>query len=220
MFRLFQPRFKTFVDKITKIDNPFVKIVDRENMDEVIAEQTLGLSGVVDEATAANVGKILGAKGLISGKIINYKETKGALQKKVVAAYEAYEVTVTDPDTGKEEKQTKFKKTRYTEYYRKNEVFLDVQYKCISLETGEIIFSDVLQKTALDEIHYAVFAGEDQNLVPAKGEGPTESKAEYEALQELLKGRKTLETPVVIAVELHELVGTGVSKNLADHLDY
>lgn len=208
------------VDKITKIENPFAKIVDRENMDEVIAEQTLGLSGVVDEASAADVGKILGAKGLITGNIIHYKETKGILQKKVVAAYEAYEVTVTNPDTGKEEKQTKFKKTRYTEYYRKNEVLLDVQFKCISLETGEIIFSDVIQKTAIDEIHYAVFAGEDQKLVPAKGDGPSENRAEYKALQELLKGRKVVKTPAVIAVELYDLVGNGVSNNLEVHLDY
>ena len=208
------------IEDVSEMNSPFIKIVDRDNMDQVIEEQTLGLSGVIDEATAANVGKILGAKGLITGKILDHKVIQGNLKKKVIAAYEMYEVEVTDPDTGKKEKETRFKKTRYTEYYNKNEVTLQAQYKCISLETGEIIFSNVFEKTATDEIHYAVFPGEDQNLVPAKGDGPTESKADYNALQALLKADRELAKTDEIANSLYDEIGIGVSKVLKDHLDY
>lgn len=208
------------IDDISSIDSPFIKIVDRDNMDQVIEEQTLGLSGVVDEATAANVGNILGAKGLISGKILDHKVSQGSLKKKVVAAYEMYEVEVTNPETGKKEKETRFKKTRYTEYYNKNEVTLETQYRCISLETGEIIFSNIFEKTATDQIHYAVFQGENQNLVPAKGDGPTDSKADYDALQVLLKADRELAKPDEIASSLYNEIGVGVSTELKKHLDY
>ncbi|NND76562.1 MAG: hypothetical protein HKN39_00065 [Flavobacteriales bacterium] len=212
--------YSHIIEDINAIDNPFIKIVDRDNMDQVIEEQTLGLSGVIDESTAANVGKILGAKGLISGKILDHKVRQEGLKKKVVAAYEMYEVTVTNPDTGKEEKETRFKKTRYTEFYNKNEVVLEAQYKCISLETGEIIFSDIFEKTNMHEVHYAVFAGKAQNLVPAKGDGPTDSKADYDALQALLAANKELAKPEAIATTLYEEIGNSVAHKIEDHLDH
>lgn len=50
-------------------------LVDRENMQKIISELKLQLSGTVDEKKAAEVGKIIGAEMLITGKI--YKTRKG-----------------------------------------------------------------------------------------------------------------------------------------------
>lgn len=44
-------------------------IIERKQLDKIIAEQNLGASGRVDEATAARIGKILGVDALIVGSI-------------------------------------------------------------------------------------------------------------------------------------------------------
>ncbi|MEZ4738547.1 MAG: CsgG/HfaB family protein [Flavobacteriales bacterium] len=43
---------------LTESKDPFLKVVDRENMDRILEEQRLSLSGVVDEQTAVRVGNI------------------------------------------------------------------------------------------------------------------------------------------------------------------
>jgi hypothetical protein len=45
-------------------------VVERTQIDALLAEQTIGLSNLADPATAARVGKILGAKVLITGRVI------------------------------------------------------------------------------------------------------------------------------------------------------
>jgi tetratricopeptide (TPR) repeat protein len=41
------------ITALTESNDPFLKVVDRENIDRILAEQRLGMSGVVDEATAS-----------------------------------------------------------------------------------------------------------------------------------------------------------------------
>ncbi len=45
------------------------RVIERNAMDKIMNEQTLGMSGVVDENTAARVGKLVGADMIILGSI-------------------------------------------------------------------------------------------------------------------------------------------------------
>jgi TolB-like protein len=51
-------------------DNTKIRVVERENLQAVIKEQNLGTSGRVDPATAAHLGKILGAGHMIFGGFV------------------------------------------------------------------------------------------------------------------------------------------------------
>lgn len=48
----------------------FFKITERTQLEDVLKEQKLGLSGAVDSRTAAGIGKLLGAKLLVLGNVI------------------------------------------------------------------------------------------------------------------------------------------------------
>ena len=50
--------------------NPGIRVVERENILKLIAEQNLATDGRVDDATAARVGKLLGAKHMVTGSFI------------------------------------------------------------------------------------------------------------------------------------------------------
>jgi len=53
------------------------KILERQQINDVLGEQDLGDSGRVDPATAAKIGKILGARYLVYGTVNEFEYSKG-----------------------------------------------------------------------------------------------------------------------------------------------
>ncbi len=51
--------------------NPNARLVDRENIQKLVDEQNLGTAGRLDAATAAKIGKIVGAKYMVMGSFID-----------------------------------------------------------------------------------------------------------------------------------------------------
>jgi len=78
---------------ITESDFPFIKIIDRENTEEILSEQLLSLEGNVNEDLSAKAGKMLGAKALLTGEVIKYKISQGQLTKTNKRAYIREKIT-------------------------------------------------------------------------------------------------------------------------------
>ena len=55
-----------------------IRMVERSRLDSIRKEQALGLGGEVDSDTAANVGKLLGARYIITGKISRFAQKKSS----------------------------------------------------------------------------------------------------------------------------------------------
>ena len=47
-------------------------VVERTNLQKVISEQKLATTGLIDEASASKLGKILGVKAIVTGSALNY----------------------------------------------------------------------------------------------------------------------------------------------------
>ena len=52
--------------------NPAVRVVERDEVQKLLEEQNLGATGRVDPQTAAKVGKLVGARYVISGTFIDF----------------------------------------------------------------------------------------------------------------------------------------------------
>jgi hypothetical protein len=50
--------------------NPQVWMVEREDIDKILAEQTLKLSGLTDAANVVSTGRLLGAQVLVTGRLV------------------------------------------------------------------------------------------------------------------------------------------------------
>jgi TolB-like protein len=50
--------------------NTNIRLVERENINQIIAEQNLARDGRVDDATAARVGRLLGARHIVTGSFV------------------------------------------------------------------------------------------------------------------------------------------------------
>ncbi|MBP6574829.1 MAG: hypothetical protein KA230_10285 [Flavobacteriales bacterium] len=55
---------------IVQLEDPLVKLIDRNHTDALLAEQLRALTGGVEEASAAQAGKLLGAQFVFTGQVI------------------------------------------------------------------------------------------------------------------------------------------------------
>lgn len=192
----------TLLTELTKNTNPFIKIIDRENMESILEQQRLNLSGAIDENTAAEVGELLGAKAVVSGRIIERQMTTGKTTTFNRNGYQAYSVKQFNKVTQKDEYITKYKKVGYKEYYQMNEVKLSYQLQVTSLETGEIIFSRVFDQDRNDAMHFAIYDGDSRYLYPESKGNVSLNQNEKRSLDRLLNSPRELQSSTELMNDL------------------
>ena len=172
---------------LTEVNDPFLKVVDRENLQRILEEQRLGLSGVVDEQTAVSVGNLMGAKAVLMGTLIDYREEVGALKTSTKSGFESYRMRQLNKETNTYETIVKYRPVKYTEHLQENKVILSFSYKIVSLETGEVLFSKVVDANKDDHMYYASYDGDKTTLMPAGQNGTVDpNDAARRNLQQLL----------------------------------
>ncbi len=212
-----EDRLNAFViTELSAIDDPFLRIVDRQNLEMVLEEQRMSLSGIVDESTAVEVGNLLGAKAIITGTVISYSERRGKMRVSEKKGFESYRVKLYNKLEDKHYYQTRYKPVTYKEYYNANEVTISFQYKAISLETGEVLFSDISQKKISDDVYYASYEGEATLLFPANEEGVVTRRSEKARLLNLLRAERSLSSIEELANDGYQKVAADLSDELID----
>lgn len=151
---------------LIEVKDPFLKVVDRENLERILEEQRLSLSGVVDEQTAVRAGNLMGAQAVLMGDVVSYQELPGQLRRSTKEGYESYRVEQLNKETGEKYYVTRYKPVTYNEYYQENKVILSLSYRLVSLETGEVLLSKVVEKQAQDHAYYASYDGNKEALLP------------------------------------------------------
>jgi len=202
------------ITELSSINDPFLKIVERDNLELILEEQRMSLSGIVDEGTAVQVGNLLGAKAIITGTVISYDERQGRLKVSEKKGYEGYRVKLYNKEQDKHYYQTRYKPVTYKEYYNANEVSISFQYKAISLETGEVLFSDIAEKKIADDVYYASYDGEVTNLFPANDEGVLTSRTDKNRLLGLLRAERTLSTVDQLANTAYSNIASDLASEL------
>ncbi len=153
-----------FVNDMLDSRDPFIKIIDRSSVDVIFKEQKLGMDERIDPESVAEAGKILGAKALVLGSLIVADEREGQILNNRRKGYVGRPVKRKNPKTGKVYTDMTYNKVYYREYYRKNEVNYTFNYKIVSTETGEIIFSDNIEVNEEDVVNYVNYNGNTRYL--------------------------------------------------------
>lgn len=179
------------LEALTSVNDPFLKIVDRQNMELILEEQKLGLSGVINQETAANVGEILGAQAVMTGTVISYDAHNGNTNKSTKEAYKQYRQKLYNKEEQKYYYQTRYEKVNYFEYTKENKVNVSIQYKITSLSTGEVLLSRILDKQVSDVAHWGEYSGDLSELYPARGNNVSLSSAARSSLMAVMNGNRT-----------------------------
>ena len=148
---------------LNELNNPFLVVVDEENRQKLINEQTAAL---VNNTATVDIGKLVGANAILTGKLVNVSVNSERPTVREMTGYIREMVSHYDTSLKKNIQIPTYHKTRYTEYGKANSVTIAFQYQVTSVESGAVMLSDVATVSASDKVRYARYNGDKRNLVP------------------------------------------------------
>lgn len=206
------------LEAMTTVNDPFMRVVDRKNMELILEEQKLGLSGIFSEETAASVGQLLGAQALLTGTVLSYSQQPGTVQAFARDAYQQYRVKLVSPE-GKEYFETRYNKVSFTERTLENRVTVSIQYRVTSLSTGEILLSRIVDKQLGDVAHWAEYSGgSPENLFPARGNNVSLNRRDRQEMFALFNGRRTPKAIDDLTNDVFQVVTQDMKSEIAQML--
>ena len=208
-------------NKILNLNNPFVKLVDRTYTQSFINEQIMGLNGQVAQNTNAQAGELIGAKAIITGKLVSFSKQKKPISVNEKKAWAERKVRKFNKETEKYFYETVYDKIKYKEYIGSNSVQIGFQFQLISTESGEILLTKLINLSLSDEVHFAESNVNFRNIVPGNWrwqskESPNDiienSYIQKRSLRQLFKNKKNLMTVNDLANNVYQDIATEVSQ--------
>lgn len=114
------------------------RLVERDKLNVAIKEQGLGMSGMVDEQTAAKTGKVLGVEAIITGKA-TYSVTDEPYAKSVMVTRATGTYRTECDKKGTCYNVPNFQQVPTEERHHKRNGTVSVSYRVIRVETGEAL---------------------------------------------------------------------------------
>jgi tetratricopeptide (TPR) repeat protein len=187
--------------------NPFLKILDRNNLENLLKEKAFGIAEITNAETASKAGKLIGAKYflLIDVNEVVFDEMNPTTT--IETAYESFSQRVVN-ETGDAQSVIKFKKVNYKETKQYRKVAAKVSYQLVSVQSGQIVSSEVFSDEAFDAHVYARFEGNKENLYPNLPAGnfmptaPKEWTDKFDELNRSLASQQTLADKTYEAISL------------------
>jgi hypothetical protein len=126
-------------------DKRYFTLVDRGALDKTISEMQLSQSGLVDQKTAAKLGKLIGAQGIYTGIVSqnNYNDSRYTEKRSTCVRYE----TKRDKD-GNTYQGSCISWRNYNVGCTKRVASFAVSPKLVEVATGKILYSRNLAATA------------------------------------------------------------------------
>ena len=189
------------ITTVLKRNDPFTKLIDRSNTEQLINEQTINNQGMTESNNAIATGELIGAKALLQGIVLKIERKNNKLSSKYKKAYKSKRVKKYDSVKKKNYYVTEYDKVQYAEYTGKNAVTVTFKIQLLSSETGQIIFSEILKESFSSSVNYSSYKGNYKNIVPGSWKSISTSATDdhvitksssVKRLQNSFKANKTL----------------------------
>ena len=136
-----------FTGELLAKDPKFIELIEREQLNSIVSEQKLSnASGLVDTATAQEIGNILGVDYIVVGKILS-ADVDTDISSEYEEEYDASEGEYVDKKI----------------YTKKREAYTQIIFKLLNVSTGQVVTSRTIKKTEVDSERYE--SGEDPDLI-------------------------------------------------------
>ena len=116
----------------------YFTLVDRNAIDKVLREMKLDQSGMVDQGTAAKLGKLIGAQGIYTGTVTQYNSSEGHYKEERTECSQRKQ-ECDDEGNCREGECIKWRK--YNVNCTKRSGYFAFTPKLIEVQTGKIIYS-------------------------------------------------------------------------------
>ncbi len=127
----------------------------------------------------------VGTRLQLKGRIDELVYVTPQMQSQERRGYESYVVKEFNKERNRMENVTRYRKVVYTEIQGKSEVRVRVSYQLIAQVNGMVVFADVAEETAEDEVRYVTYGGNRQNLFAGT----------WRSLNEVHPGDRVLDAP-------------------------
>jgi len=203
--------------ELSNMDNPFIQIVDDRNLDAFLREQEVAAR----LGSEMKIGRLMAVKALLTGKLTSFEVREGSLQRTERKAYLKEVIEIVDNVTREKSTRTIYHKVTFYEYRRENKSSGSFHFQLSSTETGAVLVSGVVELSPVDQVHYAVFDGEAENLVPGHWEhidmdSPKDNirdePKQIRDLQNLFEARQTIKPASILRDELTGGIALAVSQ--------
>ncbi|MBK6343029.1 MAG: hypothetical protein IPF41_10715, partial [Flavobacteriales bacterium] len=132
----------------------------------------------------------------------DYREEPGQLRQSTKSGFEAYRVEQVNKETGEKYFVTRYKPVSYTEHYQENKARIAVNYRLISLETGEVLMSKSFDRESEDHMYYATYTGNRDALYPSLNGAADLSNNRRGDLRNLLNAPREVKSSATLGSEL------------------
>jgi hypothetical protein len=150
----------------------FMEIIAREQMNAVLSEQQLSASGLINESTSANIGELVGAHEILTGKILQIIYT--APRTTSVDLKESANVVVSQETYTDENGEEKTRDVRgdvfcnYKKFTKSASLKMTVSYTIVDVATGKIKLQETVNSdNPWSEEWARKVNGDDRALKPA-----------------------------------------------------
>ncbi len=106
----------------------------------------------------------VGTRLQLKGRVDELVYVTPQMQSQERRGYESYVVKEFNKERNRMENVTRYRKVVYTEIQGKSELRLRISYQLVSQASGMVVFSEVAEETAEDEVRYVTYGGNRQNL--------------------------------------------------------
>ena len=142
-------------NKILAQKDPFIQLVERENLNELLEEQAKGMTGLIDEKTAIKAGELTGARYIVICELVSYRHEaprKKVFEKKGYLGSSA----------------NYSKKVRYDEVHLARSIEATFRYRIVDAESGQVFASESIPYVNEDSAISAVFEGDASKVYPGE----------------------------------------------------
>jgi len=214
------------VSELSKANNEFLVIIDREHTDKIIKEQKFNLQFAGEAGTSIRVGELLGAKLILTGRLLDMYVANPKVQQKEKTGYESYTEKVFNAEKNRTENVTRYRKVMYTEFSGNSSVRMKIQYQLINAETGTVLLSDVFEEAERDEVTYISYDGNARNLFAGIWKSRNEihtsdrvyqSFSEKRKVDELLSGKRDFRSMNNMLIELQVRISNKLTQQVVQY---
>ncbi len=137
---------------IIELNDKSIQLVDRENIDDLLAEQLLGMGAGFGDNITGDAGELIGAQYIIIGEFVNYRVRSSPERRYERKGY-------LGPNTTDQ-------KVNYYYYEREDHMEASFRFVMVETATGKVIAADHVPYVESQKIAYARFNGNAQRLYP------------------------------------------------------
>ena len=133
-------------------NNPFIKLIDQTKSSRDITAKSTVLYAAPDATLFI--------------EIVAFSYNAGKLGEETKTGYLKKRVKYKNPETERDEYRTEYDKVTYKEFQMSRSVELQISFRLINERRGEILRTGSRTLRAIDNIHFARYDGNKENLVP------------------------------------------------------